>query len=259
MKSTQFRYKLLLCSFIAVLFAGCSIIIAANYFIDPLWCFGIPNNCFINYPDIDARLQKTNRVTFGSEKYDTLILGSSRTEHIRQIDFVGYNAFNYAVPSIYPQELSGFIDYFKQANHGTLKTIVIGLDFYGTNINAADKRSDLKEYLEKYHDKLYRYKLLLAIDTLKYSVKVVRQSFVKYYYDRYNNKLFTNTPRSLADKERLNQTVKFSEVITRYLYDNNYKQIISRLKYENQDCKIIVFTTPVSEPYFRSLTRDHFD
>ncbi|MEI6206728.1 MAG: hypothetical protein WCP20_08100 [Desulfuromonadales bacterium] len=259
MTSKRTRYKSFVLSFVAVVSTGCAIIMAVNYYIDPLWCFGIPNTYFGYYPDVDARLQKTNRITFGSGRYDTLILGSSRTEHIYQNGFAGYNAFNYAVPSIYPQELSDFITYFRKVNPGPLKAIIIGLDFYGTNVNGIDRRSRLKEYVAKYQDTFYRFRLLLAFDTLKYSIKTVRQNFGKYYYDRNNNKILAITDRKLADTERRNQIEKFTEVINNYRYDKSYGETLAALKKQNNNTRMIIFTTPVSEPYFRLLVRDHFN
>ncbi len=252
-------YKSHVLFFVTVLLTGCTVIMAVNYYIDPLWCFGIPNTNFMDYPDIDARLQKTNRITFDHAAYDTLVIGSSRTEHIRQTDFVGHTAFNYSVPSLYPEDLNDFIRYFSQVNRGQLKTIIIGLDFYGTNINGVDRRASLKEYTDKYRDNFYRVRHLLARDTLKYSIKTIRHKFEKYYYDRNNNKKCIALPRAVADRERINQMEKFSEVINNYRYNAGYRQVLDTVKNANEDIKIIVFTTPVSEPYFRLLIRDHFD
>src|SRR5512136_363747 len=98
------RYKkwLMATSAALVIFVGA--VAGFNFYMDPLWCFA-QTNCRNRFtPSVDARQQKTNSVTFGRHRYDMLIIGSSRTEHVNPEDFVGYHAFNYAAPSMYPEE-----------------------------------------------------------------------------------------------------------------------------------------------------------
>lgn len=59
-----------------------------NFIADPLWTFS-HQNIFSKYQDgFDERQQKTNFIYFnGLNKYDGLLLGSSRTTYINQNDF----------------------------------------------------------------------------------------------------------------------------------------------------------------------------
>lgn len=79
--------------------------------------------------------KKTNYITYRPFTYDGVILGSSRTTFINENDFTGLNAFNYAVSSTDPREYDAYIEYAKERKGSELSSIVIGLDFLGTNKN----------------------------------------------------------------------------------------------------------------------------
>lgn len=77
-------YRKYFLSCIGLLFSVFAMTAAFNSYFDPLLLSGsvCPGNRFV--PVIDTRLQKTNRLYHGGERYDALLLGSSRAEQFRQ-------------------------------------------------------------------------------------------------------------------------------------------------------------------------------
>ncbi len=240
-----------------VIFVGA--VAGFNYYMDPLWCFA-QMNCRNRFtPSVDARQQKTNSVTFGRQRYDMLIIGSSRTEHVNPEDFVGYHAFNYAAPSMYPEEYKGYIDYFRKHN-GSLKTIVLGLDFYGTNRIGPERSDPPAEYQARTNGPFYRLRMLLSMDTLQYSLNAWEKKYTNlFYYDRRNtNKYITPITKAFSEKLRIEQTARFraTQLGRHYQYNSELTDIYHRLAEDNRDCRIVAFITPISRPYFELVIRE---
>ena len=81
--------------FITIIIVVLLPIILVNFIIDPLWTFNHSNQFNNAQQGFNERQQKTNRAYFvGLEKYDTLLIGSSRSTYINQHDFYNMNVFN---------------------------------------------------------------------------------------------------------------------------------------------------------------------
>ncbi len=228
-----------------------------NYYIDPLWCFKGVNKYNIFTCDIDARQQKTNKITYNTNGYDTLIIGSSRTEHINQQDFTGYKAFNYAVPSIYPEEYGKYIDYFKKHNPN-LKYVIIGLDFYGSNKKGVDRSKTPDYYLGKSNEPLYRLKILLSLDTFRLAVKTAKRKFKFFYYDRTNNNKCVapiDGPTHTMLMQQQADRFAFIYDSKNYEYDTELSHTFEELIGNNPGIKFIVFTTPISQSAYELMLK----
>ncbi|MGG0720104.1 hypothetical protein ABE096_21360 [Robertmurraya massiliosenegalensis] len=234
-----------------------------NYFIDPLWSFNHSHK-FNDYQNaFNERQQKTNYINFHKFSYDSLLLGSSRTTYINQNDFEGYKVYNYAVSSMSVQEYNEFIDYAKKENGSEFKTIIIGLDFFATSKSRIPE--DPSIYFNKTNEFLYRYKTLLSIDTLKYSImnffasykNEYNPSFLR-YYTREN--VANENPESNNDTEKsIEKTVeRYKQNVygKNYSYNNNYIDILQELKIKNSNTNFIVFTTPVSASLYNTLIEE---
>ena len=87
-----------------------------NYIMDPFWTFNHSHK-FNNFQKgINERQQKSNYIYFTDKKYDTLLLGSSRTTYMNPNSFENYKVFNYSavetsiiLPANSSLEISGSI------------------------------------------------------------------------------------------------------------------------------------------------------
>lgn len=255
----QSRYKKWAAFTLAILMALLGITAGFNYYVDPLWCFSHITRHNRLSPVIDGRQQKTNAITFGRSNYDALLIGSSRTEHINASDIDGYQAFNYAVPSIYPDEYKAYIDYFRKHNK-ELKLIIIGLDFYGSNKTGVDRADKPLAYIEKANGIAYKLHALLSKDATRFSFNTLRSRFNDYFcYDRLaGGKLVLPISSDVSHMLRETQLVKFRETQLgdHYTYNSELPQLYRQLLQDNSNCTFIVFTTPVSRPYFELMVRE---
>lgn len=231
-----------------------------NFFIDPLWNFKHSHQFNNKQSAFNERQQKTNYVSSDDFDYDSLLLGSSRTTYINQNDFVGLNVYNYSVSSMSIQEYSPFIEYAKKKRGKDFDTIIIGLDFFKTSETIELENPTV--YLNTAQEDIYEFKSLFSLDTLKHSISNFSDSFKSLdevsshrVYNRFN---VADAPK--IDEETTVQNVKstvaeYKKYIygNTYKYNENYSQILSKLKEENPNTKFIIFTTPVSSPLFNSL------
>lgn len=156
-----------------------------NYQIDPLWCFGMVNKYNATSIVIDQRLQKTSLLAYGPAGYDTLILGSSRTEPLNGGDFPGQRAFNYSLPALYPDEYADYIGFFKRRNGGTLRQLYLGLDFFGSSAVKPIVNKPPNYYFDRTGAGTYRLNALLSPDPLW---KYLKGFFNREYYYRYDRR-----------------------------------------------------------------------
>ncbi len=232
-----------------------------NWYIDPLWIFEHSNAYNNIQAGFDERQQKTNRIAFGSNHYDTLILGSSRVTYISQYDFAGYNAFNYAVDNMLLDEYYDYIEFAKAKNGQDFNLIVIGLDFSATNRNLTFKDfQPPKFYIETAEQPIYRLKTLLSTSVLErsrdnyyYAKEGVAKDF---FYDRRNIKTLMKVKESAERDKKVWATVwKYeNDIYAGYQYDG-VKNKLAKIRDSNPKSKIIVFTTPDSWPMFELMVK----
>ena len=234
-----------------------------NYTIDPLWTFCHSNRYNNAQPGFDERQLKTNRAYFcGLKQYNALLLGSSRVTYINQHDFKTMQVFNYSGVSMYPIEYKGWIDQAKKIKGGPFKTIIIGVDFWGSNAGpfAQQQMSNTpppSHYLDTTKSFLYRYKMLFTMDTLDRSIESIEHSTNPGTTDYTRDNVKKTIKVSAARKQNAVNT-QISLYRNRfygggYRYNTKMKAYFERLKRENPDTRFIIFTTPIAADLFRIL------
>lgn len=235
-----------------------------NYLIDPLWCFS-HSHWFTTYQKpFNERQQKTNYLTFvNTKKYDSLIIGNSRTSLINQNEFAGVSAYNYSVPGMTPYEYSEYIEFFKKVV-GKPKTIYIGIDFGNTNEKIKFPAEMPAFYLSNVKSPFYRFKTLFTIDSLRYSLENLQVfSFIRKHkfgngfilYDRNNIATLTKPSdesrrQDFITKELLTLRNMYSN---HYIYRNDLAPFLKELVQANPETQFIPFTSPVSKLYFCTM------
>jgi len=245
---------------IAVLCASLVIplaVMAINYYMDPFWCFPFSHKYNRYQEIINERIQKTNYLTYGDTVYQGILIGTSRSTCINQHSFKGITVFNYSCNGLRLREYEKYIKYAKKRCGGTVKYIFLGLDFSQTQefietqplITTAgnEKSMDPDQIIAQVNSLLHRIKTLLSVDSLKYSVQNFRNNFKipTYYYTRDNVKVHSGYPPQVLDKIiSLYLDYYKKKWFPHYTYSNKYVSILKKIKSENKDATIIVYTTP---------------
>ena len=234
-----------------------------NYTIDPLWTFCHRNRWNDAQPGFDERQLKTNRAWFcGLEQYDALLLGSSRVTYINQHDFKTVRPFNYAGVSMYPVEYRGWIDQAKKIRGGAFKTIIIGVDFWGSNAGpfAEQQMNNTpppSHYLDVAGSFLYRYKMLFVMDTLERSIECIRHSrdpgTTDYSRENVKKTIRVSTARKRSAVNGQTALYRNQFYGPGYRYNRELKHYFEILKRENPGTHFIIFTTPISADLFKIL------
>jgi len=239
-----------------------SVIGSFNYTIDPLWCFNHTNKFNKNQLYFNERQQKTNNVYFnGLNKYNGILFGSSRTTFINQYDFYNMNIYNYAMDSMYPFEYIDYLNLAKEVKGSNFKYVIIGADFYNTMQRRVKRFEDPSNYISKAKSPLYRYKMLLSLDTLKRSennININLNNNEKIYYTRNNIKI----KKKVSEQERLDRYTKNIKRHTENFIGDNYHSnkdyidILKKLKKDNPNTKFIIFTSPITANLLVSIIKN---
>ena len=249
------RYKLWSGSVIILIFALLFPIARYNFYMDPLWNFSHSHEYNNDQMPFDERQQKTNHLTFTSECYNNLLIGSSRATYINQYDFPTAT-YNYAVSNILLHEYPDFIAYAAKKN-GAFETVYLALDFFATNKNIVNPKNP-QEYIKTANTIGYRWTTLLSRDVYEYSRRNYQASLEKVYpvnfaYSR------TNVKRLLPVSPEETQRLAVENLI-RYkadFYGNySYGDVVSHLKQIQKEVPgshIVAFTTPVSPALFQLM------
>ena len=230
-----------------------------NFLIDPLWTFDHSNRYNNIQDEINERQQKTNYIYFNRlDRYEGILFGSSRSTFINQNNFHNMNIYNYALDSMYPFEYEQYFNFAKKVKGKDFKYLIIGADFY--NIMKPRKREfkDPSYYIDTTTGFLYRYRMLLAWDVLKYSMKNIRNSICNInslHYSRVNIKFIPKVTEKVRLKRYRKNLKRHVESFTGRNYQKNdeYMNILKRLKSENSNTKIIIFTSPITADLLDSI------
>ncbi len=258
-------YKKWVTLFLATVLSVISLFALFNYTIDPLWTFCHSNRYNHAQPGFDERQLKTNRAYFcGLKQYDALLLGSSRVTYINQHDFKTMKVFNYAGVSMYPVEYKGWIDQAKKIKGGPFKTIIIGVDFWGSNAgpfaqHQMNNTPSPSHYLDVTQSFLYRYKMLFTMDTLNRSIESIEHSKHPGTTD-YSRENVKSTIKVSAARKQSAVNTQISLYQNRfygrgYRYNKEMKRYLEALKQDNPKTRFVIFTTPISADLFKILVQ----
>lgn len=256
MKTKRWINLFIIFSFLVMLLT-----ISINYIIDPLWTFSHSNK-FNNVQDgFDERQQKSNFIfNNGLKNFDGILLGSSRTTFINQNSFKNMRIYNYSFNAMKPNEYKDYINFAKKCKGKDFKYIIIGLDFFGTNLLSEVKIKEPNYYISKTQNLFYKYKMLLSFSTLKKSLKNIRNSLFdeKLFYDRNNVKYQSVVSENERIKKfsmnMISQPSNFDD--SKYIYNNEYINILKELKNENPNTKFIIFTSAITSDLLISILED---
>jgi len=226
-----------------------------NYLVNPMWAFDSPKFSSLKQLDFDERQQKTNYLYFINNRYDNVILGSSRTTYLNQNRFDNLlgDTYNYACNAMSPYEFENFLEHFTKMTHHKPKNIILGLDFFGMN-KKTNKLFSSKKYYKEIFSKFYRLKILYNLKVLQFSIKNIKELYKnkKAYYDS-NQIKHIPFKRGVELENHIKATLKH---FVPFKYDNDIVKYYEQLKYEYNKSNFIIFTPPIT---YQQLILNHND
>lgn len=234
-----------------------------NYWIDPMWTFGVKHRYNDVQTVINERQQKTNHIYFQPFQYDTLLVGSSRSTYIDQNEFAQMSVYNYSVADLSFKEYNSMIEFAKSKRGEEFERIIIGVDFFKTSKTESEENLSIDTYIKTTKEPFYRYKNLLSLDIFDYSkhnFRLSRQN--KIVEDRNYNRENVAQAQPIDLKEKEKQTTEKIEKFRTmfygdtYEYNHDFKKILRELKENNPHTDFIIFTTPISTRLFDALIEE---
>ncbi|HIC43929.1 MAG TPA: hypothetical protein EYO73_06460 [Sulfurimonas sp.] len=232
-----------------------------NYYVDPFWTYSHSNTLNQLQKPFNERQQKTNNIYFnGFEKYDGILVGSSRSTYVNQDHFTDMNIYNYGFNGGSPYEQLGFIEFAKEMNKKDLKYLIMGMDFTATIKPPFAKLQGASTFVKNSKGLAYKYKTLISATTLIQSIKNIVSSLKgssRVYYTRENHKY----RRAISDEKRFKKylvnikgnAVHFTD--ERYKYYDGYILALQKIKDANPNTKIIVYTSPVHANFLLAMLK----
>jgi hypothetical protein len=249
------KVNLIILATFIVLIAG------LNFFMDPFWCFSHSHKYNSVQKGTNERQQKANYIYFTEKKFDTLLLGSSRTTYMNHHAFTGMKVFNYSAKGMRPKEYLTYIDFTVHDCHQPIKTIILGVDFFGYLNYGSFMFNDTATIVNATKSPLYRLKTLFTFDALNTSFKNLRD-YSKHdnrvdRYNRDNVKSSFKHPTDLtaADAYIQNDALGYSQAEYSSTPNPNFSKILSTIKSRYPDKQFIIYTTPVSKLLFNQLIK----
>ncbi|MCM3791569.1 hypothetical protein M3221_24930 [Domibacillus indicus] len=246
--------------FFSLFFLALVPLAALNYLIDPLWTFS-PKHAWNDRQDvINERQQKTNRIYFQPFLYDTILLGSSRSTYVDQHEFKSMKVYNYSVSNMSIREYDTFLAFAEKHSEQPIQRVILGVDFFKSSVQESSQPYSLTNYEKQFEDPLYRFKNLLSLDTLKYSLKDARMSITnEVSLERVYNRENVADAKEISQKEREEQTAqkinRFKQEFygSHYVYNPRYKEYLTIFNKRHPNVEKIVYTTPISMELFDAL------
>lgn len=257
MNEKKWLVVLVSASFIMVLFIG-----GVNYAVDPLWIFQHKNRFNTCQLDFNERLQKSVQLKFNKEKkFDTLLLGSSRSTFYNQEHFFNMKTYNYSFSGAMPSEYFDYIEFAKENNSRDFKKIIIGLDFFGyQKTSKQNKESESTEILAIDNKLMFFIKHYFSIKMFKYSIFNIKNSLTNNIksrrYNRNNIALIERKDEKHVELVANSRSKNYYKDFTHINPD--YEEIFLKIKINNKESSLIAYTTPLSEPYLQEIYKDEY-
>lgn len=236
-----------------------AIVVAVNFWIDPLWHYAHAHLFNDVQVVTDEREQKTANQKYQPKDADTLLIGSSRSTYIHTTAFDDWNVYNYSVANLSMREYRTMIEYAFEKNPD-YERIVLGVDFFKSSTQEAEAPKDITNHVARTEKSFYRTKNLLSLDVFETSLKNLRLSAAnEISEDRLYNREGNAFARRLSAEETASDTADKIATFEKtfyglnYVYYPRYKEIMGIVRDTEPEIEKTVYTTPISTELFKSL------
>lgn len=232
-----------------------------NYTADPNYFFGNNSKANIYRSSFNERQMKVNFLeNTTSKKYDSLILGASRTTYINSSSFKDEEVFNFSVSNMTSKELTDFTKFFVEKN-SLPKKIYLFIDFVGM---LYPQNSLIEESVSNIDNPEYALSNLFSFSTTRRSLQNLLLSYQKKTYHR----AYLHSLDVAKDKVDIKTSIANIDNISREYYSNyNNSKIIDEFSFiykknllqfvkEFNSADIHITTTPISNQYLNKIYSD---
>jgi len=227
-----------------------------NYIIDPMWMFNHSYKFNNLQKAFNEKIVKTYYLNNNYKKFNSLLIGSSRTTYYNQNEFNNMKVFNYAISGGKPYEYIDFINYYSKKSE--MKYLILGIDFRDCKLDIDENKSkrikNNRELLSEIDNNIFFINFIknyLTFDMLKYSITNLYRSIIHKTFHRSYNRDNIALADKLSEKnvEKLTLIRSKSYYAKTLNYDNNISKVFRKIKIDNPNTKIIIYTTPLSKPF----------
>ncbi len=183
----------------AVFVFACSGVFALNAMVDPLWYLGgnvlAPRNYIF-----DERLAKTNLLLAdGSESYDCVLFGNSRTILMDVTRMRGYNCFNYSFSG---GRVGEYVAFAKYAKHAGLKPRLVIVNADAQNFSDDDTGNGVPGFIAALEPPPSIFRSYLTLDAFTLSARTLLgvSPAPRYYNRHFVGKVVPEYEKYRADK-----------------------------------------------------------
>ncbi len=219
------------------------IIITPIIIVDPLHLFGydhgLNTKCFY-----DQRLVKANILQYENPDYNAIIIGSSRTRYMGNMQIGKYKILNISLEGLGLEDFQGFMDLARDNAPDSLDCVIVALDMFGVNINR-QSRNQFKttdEYLQDSQDFSYLAGIMISPKSFKYSVKYL-SNYIFNGRDAVKSWTELNVPAPPNKKWHLK---RINKAFAGWEFDEKSIAILEKMKNDYKDYNIIYIVNPVS-------------
>ena len=190
---------------------------------------------------------------------DGIILGSSRTFPIGNIEVNGLKLYNLATHGMYPREFSAYIQYYKDTCKKDPSHILIGLDFFTSNTHAGNW-AEKPDFFINRRNKPFQY--LLTKKHIKSRWNFYRRGYGTWGYptdyrplrDKLDGPLPKNESLSLEGLPVVYRHNLFiNRLYGRYDYNPELAETFKSIVNNNPNSRINTWITPVSSWMFSAF------
>ncbi len=223
--------------------------VCINFIVDPYNFFNQAVTDFISVSN--ERNIKFVHLQNNSQKYNSVLIGSSRSSYIDASKLHKYKMFNCSVSGISIDEYLPYLKFFEKTQ-GTPKLIILSLDFHATNLNIQgniDPKITLRYAVSKIKQLIDYAKIKISYLSLRLLLNT--QENFNDYYTRDFIKKRVNQEKKL-DKENIKSTLGYygKNCVNNYRYRDDYKDMLTKIKESFPNSRIIVLICPIHESLF---------
>lgn len=222
-----------------------------NFIADPNYLFGNNSKINIYRSDYNERQMKINFLENTSlTKYDSLILGASRSTYLNSTSFKDEEVFNFSVSDMTSREFIDFTKFFEE-KHSTPKDIYLFVDFIGMLL---PQNSLIEESILNIDNPEYIFSSLLSFSTTRRSLYNLLWSYQKktghraYLHNLDVVKDKVNIETSLANIDKISRKYyrEYSNSKNIDKFSLAYKENLLQFAKEYNSADINVTTSPIS-------------
>jgi hypothetical protein len=196
----------------------------------------------------DFRYVKARNVAKRESQYNTLLVGSSRVMNVGDTSIGQHHIYNFGLLGGMPGEYADYIAWSRE--HQPIKTIIVGLDFYGSSKNGLKGINDLGVVIRTPHE--YTSDIEAETTFSNFATVFEFPRFKRLVNAQFfDQKLVAKKPD--ADGWIRKQWGIYENAYAHYERDPDLEKKYAAIKTTSEGAELKVFVTPVTRPLYELM------